>query len=38
MAVSTIVMNIVLTVSEIGGGTYRFANDLRARARWDATA
>jgi 4-amino-4-deoxy-L-arabinose transferase-like glycosyltransferase len=32
MAISTVVMNIVLTVSEIGGGTYRFANDLRARA------
>ncbi len=28
MAISTIVMNIILTVSEMGGGTYRFANDL----------
>ena len=32
MAISTIVMNVILTVSEIGGGTYRFANDLRTEA------
>lgn len=32
MAVSIIVINIVLVVSEFGGGTYRFANDLRCEA------
>lgn len=32
MAVSIIVMNVVLALSELGGGTYRFANDLRVEA------